>query len=186
VTIESPAALQFIMDEDLYLLKGDKRAATSVLAEPIKPPSNAGIEDIILPVQQPAVAVPSAIDFRYLGGNKKNFLILVHYPDTEFIDDGHLTALVNILKRKELYLDDVAIVNTALRQAVTLDEATRYFKPQKILMMGKNALPADIEAPVLNRPKKLDNCVLLYSFSFDEMMDNTENKKVFWEQVKIL
>jgi hypothetical protein len=163
--IENPAALRFIIDDDLYLLDKDK---------------------IVTTISAPAVTETAAAEFKYIGSNKKNFLILVHYGDKEFMDDVHLTALENILKRMELYIDDVAILNIANHTAITLEEITSYFNPQKILLMGQKAFPQKMEAPVLNQPKQLKKCRALYSFSFDEMMSSNENKRVFWEQMKLL
>lgn len=180
--IENPAALRFIIDDDLYLLDCDKSAAALAPSNPIAPP----ISVETLSTQKPGNAETAVVEFKYMGGNKKNFLIMVHYTDNEFIDGAHLTALENILKRMELYMDDVAILNMANHAAITLEEATHYFNPKKVLLMGQKALPQNMEAVVLNQPKQLENCVALYSFSFGEMMSSNENKRVFWEQMKTL
>jgi len=164
VRVENPAALRFIIDEDLYLLNIDKSAASI--------PASLHVET-------------RAAEFNYIGGNKKNFLIIVHYADKEFIDDAHLTALENILKRKELNLDDVAILNMANHHNSTYEEVLTYFTPKRLLLMGEKTLPHTI-ALVLNQPRQLADCLALYSFSFDEMMTSNENKRVFWEQMKTL
>jgi hypothetical protein len=52
--------------------------------------------------------------------------------------------------------------------------------------MGSNALPQGIASISLNRVQSLGNSMVLYTFSFDEMMDSNENKKAFWEQMKAL
>jgi DNA polymerase III psi subunit len=180
--IENPAALRFIIDDDLYLLNKDKQAAALAPFNLITPP----ISVETLSVQKPVNAETAVVEFKYMGGNKKNFLIMVHYADREFMDDGHLTALENILKRMELYMDDVAILNMANHAVITLEEATNYFSPKKMLLMGQKALPQNMAAPVLNQSHQLQNCRALYSFSFDEMMSSNENKRVFWEQMKTL
>jgi len=167
--IENPAALRFIIDDDLYLLDKDK---------------------VFTPVSSPVIAEPVAeetpvIDFKYMGGNKKSFLVLVHYTDTEFINDAHLTALTSIFKRLELAIEDVAILNMATH-AASFEQVYAWFKPVKLLLMGKSALPKNIESLVLNEPKQLDSCRGLYSFSFDEMMSSNENKRTFWDLVKTL
>jgi len=179
VTVENPAALRFIIDEDLYLLKGDKtivQAPSNPIAIGFPPPIGG----------EPFESVAPEPGFKYLGSNNKKFLIMVHYADKEFIDDAHLTALQNILKRMELYMDDVALLNLAAHDNITLEAVTGYFKPEKLLLMGQKALPHDMKAPALNQPKQLGNCLALYSFSFDEMMGSNENKRVFWDLVKTL
>ncbi len=163
---ESPAALRFILQDDIYLLQNDKTYTDEKSPQPVE--------------ETPAVKL------NYLGKYKKAFLVMVHYPGHEFIADVHLTALENILKRKDYAIDDVAILNMATAAIRNLDELLTYFNPQKILLLGKDALPANIEAIALNEPKQMEGCMALYTFSFADMMDSTENKKAFWEQMKNL
>jgi hypothetical protein len=165
--IENPIAFSFIMPEELYLLNKDK---TSVAA--YKEP---------LPVTK-----TQPDNFNFMGGNKKNFLIIVQYPELEFIDDKHLTALESILKRLNFSMDDTAIFNIAKFAGATMKQLTDFFKPQKLLLLGQQALPPGIGPVALNKVLLLNNCPALFSFSFDEMMDNNENKKAFWEQMKQL
>ncbi|MFI5158118.1 MAG: hypothetical protein ACHQF4_04590, partial [Sphingobacteriales bacterium] len=126
------------------------------------------------------------VEFNYLGGNKKNFLITVHYPGIDFMADAHLTALQNTLKRLGFELEDVVILNLASYAEADHETISDFFSPKKMLLMGKNALPKNISPLKLNEQQTQGSCVLLFSFSFDEMMDNNEYKKTFWEQVKLL
>ena len=121
-----------------------------------------------------------------MGGNKKNFLVIGHYPESDFIEANHFTALESILKRLGFSIDDVAIVNKAKYSSITIDQLTGFFKPEKLLMLGRSALPVGTGPLALNKTQQLNSCNTLLSFSFDEMMDNNENKKVFWEQMKQL
>ena len=164
--IETPAALRFIMQDDIYLLPADKA----------KPPSK--------PTE--TILKTPKIDFNYLGKNNKKFLVVTHYTNHEFIADDHLTALENILKRKEHALEDVAIFNLANHADADFEQLHNYFNPQKILLLGENALPANMEALVFNQPQNIAQTMVLYSFSFDDMMNDVANKKAFWEQMKAL
>lgn len=166
--IENPLAYSFIMPDDLYLLQADKKFF-NVPAD-----------------QQQAIIETQPINFNYLGGYKKNFLIIVHYPATEFIDGKHQIALESVLKRLNMSLDDVAIFNRFTYPDVVSDDVIEFFKPQKLLLMGKNTFPSGMELLALNTLKKLNSCNVLYSFSFGEMMENNDHKKVFWEQMKQL
>ena len=177
--IENPAALRFIMQDEIYLLNKDKMLYQADEAPlTIETPQTAGTSVIIektLPVS-----------FNYLGGHKKSFLVIVHYTEHEFIEEKHLTALEAIFKRLEFSLDDIAILNRANYTDAPFEHLMDYFKPQKLLLLGQKSLPTDMETLTLNVPKRLDNCNALFSFSFDEMMDSTDNKKAFWEQMKQL
>jgi len=168
-------ALHFIMHDDVFFLKEDKeRYAEPGLNEP----------EIINAEVNIVVGVPAAeIEFTFMG-KRGELLILVHYTGQEFIHDTHLLALENILKRKNLTVADVAILNIANHTGADYHALLSYFNPQKILVLGKQALPASIVPLSLNQPKQLEDKNILYSFSFDEMMDSPDNKKAFWEQMK--
>lgn len=174
--IENPVALHFIMQDDLFFLDEDRKACANAeiaVSEPVK----------AVPPLEP-VLERKAVEFSFMG-KKGGMLILVHYPALEFIHDAHLTALENILKRKDIAIGDVAILNMAKHSGADFEELINYFSAKKILLLGKQALPAGIASLELNAPKQLTNSIALYSFSFDEMMDSPENKKSFWEQMKL-
>nr|WP_294948934.1 hypothetical protein [uncultured Mucilaginibacter sp.] len=189
--VDNPNAFRFIMQDELYLLPVDKVA---------KPIPAAAEEPVAMPAEVAVIAAPAVVAepepsqpiktaepvFNYLGSNNKRFLILVNYPDDEFIASAHLAALENILKRKELVLNDVAIFNTIKYAPVTMAKLKEAFKPEKLLVLGKGALPADLGNLTLNKPVLAGGKGMLYSFSFGEMMDSNEMKKVFWEQMKTL
>jgi hypothetical protein len=183
VRADNPAALRFILQDDIYLLQGDKALARQTVTQPvaeIQPEPVIEVASIALVAETPAIA------FNYLGKNKKRFLIITYYPQHEFIADEHLTALQNILKRKEYDIDDVAILNLAKTTISALDELATYFNPKKLLILGKDAQPANMEVIALNQTKQLPDFTALYSFSFDEMMSSVDNKKAFWDQMKNL
>jgi hypothetical protein len=143
------------------------------------------MEPVPVTQPQPVVQTPGA-PFNYLGTNKKAFLIFTHYPDHEFIDQEHLTALQNILKRKEVELEDIAILNIAKTGNKKWADIYKFFTPKKVLVLGSEATPPGLNLPPLNQLKQAPAASLLYSFSFIEMMSSTDNKKAFWEQMKNL
>ncbi len=164
--IENPAALRFIMQEDIYLLPPDKTEHPAAIVSPVL---TTKVEDI-----------------NYLGKYKKGFLIVAHYTNEDYMAAAHIAALESILNRKDHSMDDVAIVNRFTYPDVDFDQIQSYFKPQKLLLLGKDSLPANMQALAFNQPQKINGYPALYTYSFDEMMDNVPNKKAFWEQVKNL
>jgi hypothetical protein len=166
VKVEDPNALRFILQDDVYLLEEDR------------PQYNTA------PKPLPVVETPP-VNFNYLGSNKKNFLILVYYPGHEHIADDHLAALESVLGRKSHNRDDVAIVNIAKNDG-RFELLKTYFEPKTLLILGQEAMPVDMKKAGLNTVEKHDDITALFTFSFDEMMNSTENKKAFWDQVKTL
>jgi len=187
--VDNPNAYRFIMQDEIYLLEQDKGikqftdAPVAIIETPQLTPEPVDVTP--QPINQPVVETP-ALAFNYLGKNNKNFLILVNYATDEFIAPTHLAALENILKRKDLAIADVAILNTHKYPQVNINDLNTYFSPKKLLIMGDNALPQGVQKPALNQPYKLNTTDTLYSFSFGEMMESNDNKKAFWEQMKQL
>jgi hypothetical protein len=189
VIADNPAALRFILQDDVFLLPGDKDRQPQTPAQPVaEVPTLPVVETIVEPAAevpvQPVTETPPAT-LNYLGKHKKAFLILTHYPDHEFIAAEHLAALENILKRKEHTLDDVAILNMAKNTVTGLEQLVTHFNPQKLLILGDKALPVMVPL-TLNQPQNINGYVAMYSFSFEEMMSSTDNKKAFWDQMKNL
>ncbi len=185
---ENPAALRFILQDDIYLLQSDKVIANQSVIQPVEENRPEPVIETIAAAPTPVnlVVETPALQFNYLGKNQKQFLIITHYAQHDFIADEHLTALRNILKRKDYELDDVAILNLAKTAGTTLEDLTTHFTPKKLLILGNGALPAKMEVIALNQPIQLPGFTALYSFSFDEMMSSVDNKKAFWEQMKNL
>jgi hypothetical protein len=173
VKVESGQALRFILQDDIYLLNEDKLD----YAKPDNQQTPA--------VQPQPEKVTSKPVFNYLGSNKKHFLVLTHYSDTDFMADDHLAALESVLGRKNHSREDVAILNLA-KNTAGYPELISHFKPQTMLIFGQQAIPAGINQPKFNQAEKRDGVTFLYTFAFDAMMTNVDNKKAFWEQVKSL
>ncbi|MCR8559137.1 hypothetical protein KXD93_15880 [Mucilaginibacter sp. BJC16-A38] len=199
MNIENPIAYSFIMQDEIYLLNKDKEFykehAVSEQVATVAPPEVAvTVSEPVTIVAEPEPAYiatvvesmtkPQPVSFNYLGGNKRNFLVIVHYQEHDFMHDKHLTALESTLSRLGFNRDDVAIFNKA-KQDAELEGLTAFFKPEKLLIMGKNSLPIGISIE-LNKLTQISNYPALFTFSFDEMMDSVENKKAFWEQMKQL
>lgn len=197
MNIDNPAALHFLMQDDIFLLRNERelfgREAVKVaeaVAAPAEKPQIPVIEQVSVPkapepvspvIQQPVKQAPA---IKYRGNNKSGYVILVHYSSDEWMHETHLTALESTLKRKGIDPADVAIINMAAHGEITFELFTEQLRPKKLLLMGKESLPAGITAVKFNQLHQLAGCTALYTFSFGEMMDSNENKKIFWEQMK--
>ena len=165
--VEDTNALRFILQDELYLLDEDKSLY-----------SGAPLSLSPIQTKQPI--------FNYLGSNKKNFLVLVSYDGHEFMKDEHLAALESALGRMGFTRDDVAILNLAKANSVIYEEIAAHFAPKRIVILGKTAIPAGMADLKFNSVETGGLTKVLYTFSFDEMMADVNNKKAFWEQMKNL
>jgi hypothetical protein len=170
MNVENPLAYHFILQDDIYLLAADKQAIKK--KEPAAP-------EVLIVEKTPEPV------FKYLGRHKKQYLIITYYPGLDFMEAGHLTALESTLKRLGYELDDTAIFNLAHYPEAKFKQITGFFKPKKVLILGNQAMPASTDAIHPNKAQQVDEVHALVTFSFDEMMDNVENKKAFWEAMKL-
>lgn len=195
--IENPAALQFIINEQIYLSKNDvgnlaQQAPVAAVAE--EQASATPVEIVPEPViaEAPVVAEPvpvietPVLNFNYLGKNAKGFLIICHYTGADTMDEKHLAALTSTLQRKELSLDDVAIVNLAKHAGATVRQIHSFFKPSRLLILGKQGILPGWDTFVFNQLLEKNDFKALYTHSFTDMMADREKAKAFWEQMKQL
>jgi hypothetical protein len=180
--IENPAALQFLIQEDIYLVKKDIDNLGSAVPEPSLVTEKT---PIALP-EQPVVIETPVLSFQYLGKNGKQFLILCSYPGADAMDEKHLEALKSALQRKELALDDMVILNIANYPQATIAQLQEYFKPQRLLLLGEPCLLNGWDKFTLNQLENQTGIKALYTYSFTEMMGDRDKTKAFWEQMKVL
>lgn len=166
MTTENGTALQILMNDDLYLTQADlqQESFVAALVEPA----------IIISEEK----VTQKIEF--IGKNLQNFLILTE----GLIQDNHLKALESTLLRKQLSLDDVVIVNFSAQDNLDFEELNASFMPQKLVLFGLNPETINLPKTELNQLTSFDNCRILYTYSFDEMLGNKEKTKAFWEPMK--
>ncbi|MBW4891819.1 hypothetical protein KXQ82_18985 [Mucilaginibacter sp. HMF5004] len=213
--IENPAALQFFMTEDVYLVKQDVESIGSAVKEitivagpePIAVETIPATEAQPIIAETPVIAIPKPVAateipvivapqsppiettkpaFKYLGKNQQRFLIVFHSNGEGKFDDRHFTALTSSLARKELSLDDVAILDLYAYEDTSIAAIAAYFKPDRVMLLGSRCLLPGWNRLKLNTIIKGNAYSALYTYSFDEMMGDKEKVKAFWEQMKNL
>ncbi len=162
---EQAAALRILMDDDLYLLHQDL--------------FKNHIPEETLQVLKPEKTVP---EFDFIGKNLKNFLILTN----EALQENHLKALESTLLRKQLDLDDVAIVDYSACNGSTFEQLNASFMPQKLVCFGLKPEILHLPETAINQIIVYAGCQILFTYSFKEMLGDKEKTKAFWEPMKNL
>jgi hypothetical protein len=167
---EQAAALQILMNEDLYLTANDlvwkeKPAETVLVEEPVSE---------ILKEPKPT--------FNFIGKNLKNFLILTDQQ----LNENQLKALENTLARKQMTFDEVAVVDFSAYPTTKFEEVHAFFMLQKLVCFGLKPANLGLEEVTLNKIHQEADYQILYTFSFNEMLGNKEKTKAFWEAMKTL
>lgn len=165
-------ALRILMNDDLYLTTQDLQQETAFAPATLTEP------EPIISTEKPIV-IP---EIKYIGKNLKNFLILTH----ETIQDNHLKALENTLLRKQMSLDDVAIVDFSAYQSFNFEQLNASFMAQKVVCFGLKPEFLNLPEAVFNQINTYPDYQILYTFSFSEMLGDKQKTKSFWEPMKIL
>ena len=168
MTAESAAALRILMNDDLYLRQEDFHQPSVV--------------DIIIEAKPVLLEQPAQSKIAFSGKNLKNILVLTDEP----ILENHLKALESTLARKQLNLDDVALVDFSAQNDLTYENLHASFMPQKLVLFGLNPEKLGLPETAFNQVIQADDLEILYTYNFTEMLGNKEKTKAFWEPMKNL
>ena len=167
---ENPTALQILMNEDLFLTTEDRIQEEKLILQVLPE------ESAIIIEEKPAP------QFTYIGKNLKKFLVLT----AEGLHENHLKALENTLTRKQMSLDDVAVVDFSAYDKISFDQLNASFMPLKLVCFGLKPELLGLPQIGFNEVGTYSNCRILYTYSFSEMLGNKDKTKLFWEPMKVL
>ena len=150
-------------------------------------------------VGQPVATTPSLIDdiareepaqqknWKWLGENKRQVLVLVHYENAVHLPDQPLQFLTAMLGACKLNLGDIAIVNRQHQPAQNYKEYIEKFEPRIALLFGIE--PADFGLP-MNFPsfqiQAFAGCSFLQGPTLDELENDKVLKSKMWVSLRRL
>jgi len=124
-------------------------------------------------------------NWKYLGSNQKNILIVVNYDAVVHLPDEELGFLTNMLAACKLSLGDVAIVNWNTYKKNDYKEFLTYFKSQIVFLFGVE--PADFGLPVsfpFFQVQSVANCTFLYTPVLQEQRTDALLKSKLWVSLR--
>ena len=84
----------------------------------------------------PGPVFQDQVQWKYLGENRKNTLIVVNYPDAVHIPDKQLSFLINLLSACKLNLGDTAVLNFHHYTAKDFNSIISHFEPKKVFLFS--------------------------------------------------
>jgi hypothetical protein len=115
------------------------------------------------------------MDWKYLGENRKNILIIVNHKDGVHLSDDDLNFLTGILGACKLNIGDVAIVNLNNHPGASYKELTSYLKSRRVFLFGVE--PAAFGLPMSFPHFQLQSFANI-SFLFSPVLKELENDKL--------
>lgn len=190
---EDPVALTHLMSEALFKTDEEIQEEMEVTSK----------ETVIPEVKEPvaetetstiANAAPTlqAASLSFFGKNAANLLFLydqANGPADHALISTEMEAFGKILTALKLTFDDIALVNWAF-QKPSVELLLKNLQPQKIVVLGSQVnlqnVGFTISAPALHQVQQFQDISFLHSYSFVEMLDDVEKKRVFWGSLKAL
>ena len=169
-----PGALRLLMTEDLFCIRKE---------QPVIQTDNS----INLPEPKPdsAVIQPDLpIDFSYLGENNKYFLILINDQKHTHLNKEHQEMLVKILQAKTMELRDVAILNLNRYPGILFNSLKEFFAPSRVVLFGVDPQTIGLPGMGSNEPQKINDVKTLATYNFEEMKNDVDKKRAFWNVLK--
>lgn len=131
-------------------------------------------------LKEPAAQTAAGPAWKYLGDNRKNILIVVHYTGVLHLPDEELGFLINILTACRLGLGDVAVVNTNNHPESSCKDYLGYFASKTILLFDVDpvrfGLPVDFPH---FQVQSVAGCTFLYSPMLAECHDKLIKSKLW-------
>lgn len=152
-------ALRLFFTEDVYLVDEDRQTAFT--------------EEIIV--------LPQTKEFKFLGQNQKQILILVADDENEVSTDEGKALLRNLLKAINLTTNDFALVNYAHYKQTSFAELKQFFQCQLLIAFGVSTVDLKLETAQTLNQMALHNDVKIILTKHLPLLDKDATaKKALW------
>lgn len=190
-------ALRLFFTDDVYLVESEMQ---NTFAEPVKlaeqvtqpavvakPIEVAEItQPVVLPtiVEEPKQTFKKATEFKFLGKNAKQILILVNDQHNEVSTEQGRELLRKLVNAIGLTAKDFALVNYANYTTATFDDLYQFFACKMVLSFG--VMPNQLglsEQPFNQFVPHLDS-KLIFTKNLHDLETDQASKKVLWASLQ--
>lgn len=191
---DNPIALQALMSETIFTAGGamdavkDTSSPSDELEDttpkvPAPSPSTSSSTSVS---EIPSSAHQTQEEFVYQGDKSKGILFILRYPQYPYFSPQAEEAFVKTIAALQLTPQDVAVVNLANpHNPNDFKRIMAFFQPQKITLLGVE--PESLKLPAIPHNSYMRGRVatVFNTFSFEEMFDDVNKKKLFWGEFKV-
>lgn len=194
-------ALRLFFTEDVYLVKDSSQSASveplMVVAKkeaPVTAPVLPKVEEptpkeeiiVVQPTLQSESVAEPAFDFKYLGKNQKQILILVNDSANEVSTEQGRELLRKLVKAIELTANDFALVNYANYGGAKFKHLKAFFNCSLVLSFGVGAKQLDLPEQALHQLSLLENTQFVFTNNLHDLDSDQQSKKVLWGSLQQL
>lgn len=179
------AALRLFFTDDIYLVNEpgvQGNVKENAIAVSFVNASESRIAERVV-----AVPVAPAVEFKYLGSNKRNILILVNDDQNEVSDEAGRELLRKIVKSVNLTANDFALLNYAKYKGADFKQLQTYFSCNLVFAFG--VTPAQLSIATLHPENAVvsEGAVsMIFSGELKALDQNPAGKKALWGSLQSL
>lgn len=174
-------ALRLFFTEDIYFVK-----------EVIANEPEAELSAVQLEVAEPSIAlehplaVEEKIEFKFLGKNKRNILILVNDEQHDVSNETGRELLRKIVKSVNLTADDFALLNYAKYSNASFAQLKEYFNSGVVFAFGVKPSSLSLAVHPENTIVYEGAVKLIFSAALPQLNEDANGKKALWGCLKNL
>lgn len=189
---DNPIALQALLSETIFTAGGSMDTVADTASVDI---SNRDGTIVAVDTQQAnkvslqqSFSDTTAVkeEFVYQGDKSKGVLFILRYPQYPYFSPAAEDAFVKTMAALHLTPQDVAVVNLANpHNPNDFKRIMSFFQPKKITLLGVE--PASLKLPAIEHNSYMRGRIatVFNTFSFEEMFDDVNKKKLFWGEFKM-
>ena len=171
-------ALRLFFTDDIYLV--NEPSITWGLPQEEQLPTTKNSEQTSpIPIAEVIEPKPQ-LNFQFLGGNKRNILILVNDPDHEVSDEPGKELLRKIVKSINLVTADFALVNYAKYQGASFEDLKGYFNSALVFSFGVAAAEMGLIDHPMHSVVSEGDVRLIFSHELRKLDADIILKKSLW------
>lgn len=171
-------ALRLFFTDDVYLLDEPELQVNKVVSDAVEPATSiAAVQDNVL---------KKAREFKSLGNNKRQVLILVNDSQHEVSDEKGRELLRKIVKSVNLSAADFALVNYAAYPDASFVEFQQYFSSQLVFAFGVSPAQLTLPAYSSNAIVEVEGIRMIFSTELKALDQDAATKKALWGSLQKL
>lgn len=190
-------ALRLFFTDDVYVVKGEMQ---NTFVEPVKlaeQPAQPEVvakpivvaeipQSVVLPniVEEPKPSFKKITEFKFLGKNAKQILILVNDQHHEVSTEQGRELLRKLVNAIGLTAKDFALVNYANYNTATFSDLNEFFGCKMVLAFGVMPNQLGLDEQPLNQFVQQHDAKLIFTKNLHDLDTDPASKKVLWASLQ--